>query len=60
MLFGLACCTIGLMHTGGPRAELILRKRAASGLRQSDLMIVARTLIYKMAKRTKLLYEGVS
>lgn len=47
MLFGLACCAIELMQTGGPRATP----------RQSDLMIVAGTLTYKMAKRTKLLYD---
>jgi NADH-quinone oxidoreductase subunit B len=58
MLFGLACCAIELMQTGGPRADLDrfgCVPRATP--RQSDLMIVAGTLTYKMAKRTKLLYE---
>ncbi len=58
MLFGLACCAIELMHTGGPRTDIDRFgsvPRAAP--RQSDLMIVAGTLTYKMAKRTKLLYE---
>src|SRR5215470_2175635 len=42
MLFGLACCAIEMMQTGGPR---------------SDLIIVSGTLTLKMALRTKLLYE---
>jgi NADH-quinone oxidoreductase subunit B len=58
LLFGLACCGIELMQTGGPRADL---DRFGSVFRatprQSDLMIVAGTLTYKMALRTKLLYE---
>ena len=56
MLFGLACCAIELMQTGGPRADVDrfgCVPRATP--RQSDLMIVAGTLTYKMAKRTKLL-----
>lgn len=58
LLFGLACCGIELMQTGGPRADLdrfgaVFRATP----RQSDLMIVAGTLTYKMALRTKLLYE---
>jgi len=58
LLFGLACCAIELMQTGGPRAD-IDRFGAAprASPRQSDLMIVAGTLTYKMAIRTKLLYE---
>ena len=58
MLFGLACCAIELMQTGGPRADVDrfgCVPRATP--RQSDLMIVAGTLTYKMAKRTKLLYD---
>lgn len=58
LLFGLACCGIELMQTGGPRADL---DRFGSVFRatprQSDLMIVAGTLTYKMALRTKVLYE---
>lgn len=58
LLFGLACCGIELMQTGGPRSDLdrfgaVFRATP----RQSDLMIVAGTLTYKMALRTKLLYE---
>ncbi len=58
MLFGLACCAIEMMHTGGPRADLDrfgMAPRATP--RTSDLMIVAGTLTLKMALRTKLLYE---
>ena len=58
LLFGLACCAIEMMQTGGPRADL---DRFGSVFRatprQSDLMIVAGTLTYKMAIRTKLLSE---
>ena len=58
LLFGLACCGIELMQTGGPRADLDrfgCVPRATP--RQSDLMIVAGTVTLKMASRVKLLYE---
>ncbi len=58
LLFGLACCGIELMQTGGPRADIDrfgAIPRATP--RQADLMIVAGTLTYKMALRTKLLYD---
>jgi NADH-quinone oxidoreductase subunit B len=56
MLCGLACCAIELMHTGGPRTDIDRFGSAPRATpRQSDLMIVAGTLTYKMAKRTKLL-----
>ncbi|MBI1909908.1 MAG: NADH-quinone oxidoreductase subunit B [Deltaproteobacteria bacterium] len=58
LLFGLACCAIEMMQTGGPKTDL---ERFGSVFRatprQSDLIIVAGTLTYKMALRTKLLYE---
>jgi len=61
LLFGLACCGIELMQTGGPRADL---DRFGSVFRatprQSDLMIVAGTLTYKMADRAKLLYDQMA
>lgn len=58
LLFGLACCAIELMQTGGPRADLDRFGAVPRATpRQSDLMIVAGTLTYKMAKRTKLLYD---
>jgi NADH-quinone oxidoreductase subunit B len=58
MLFGLACCAIEMMQTGGPRSDLDrfgMVPRATP--RVSDLMIVAGTLTLKMALRTKVLYE---
>lgn len=58
MLFGLACCAIELMQTGGPRADLDrFGSVPRASPRQSDLMIVAGTLTYKMALRTKVLYD---
>ena len=58
MLFGLACCAIEMMQTGGPRADLDrfgMAPRATP--RVSDLIIVSGTLTLKMALRTKLLYD---
>ena len=58
MLFGLACCAIELMHTGGPRADIDrFGATPRASARQSDLMIVAGTLTLKMALRTRLLYD---
>ena len=58
LLFGLACCGIELMQTGGPRADVDrFGSIPRATPRQSDLMIVAGTLTYKMASRLKLLYE---
>lgn len=58
LLFGLACCAIEMMQTGGPRSDL---DRFGSVFRatprQSDLMIVAGTLTYKMASRCRRLYD---
>jgi NADH-quinone oxidoreductase subunit B len=59
MTFGLACCAIEMMHTANARFDL---DRFGMGVfrgspRQSDLMIVAGTVTYKMAKRLKLLYD---
>ena len=61
MLFGLACCAIELMQTGGPRGDL---ERFGSAPRpsprSSDLFIIAGTLTYKMALRVKRLYDQMS
>ncbi len=58
MLFGLACCAIELMQTGGPRADLERFGAAPRATpRQSDMMIIAGTLTLKMALRTKVLYD---
>ena len=61
LLFGLACCGIELMQTGGPRADLDRFGSVPRATpRQADLMIVAGTLTYKMAIRCKLLYEQMA
>jgi len=58
LLFGLACCGIELMQTGGPRADVDRFGAVPRATpRQADLMIVAGTLTYKMAERCKLLYD---
>ncbi len=59
MTFGLACCAIEMMATGAARYDL---DRFGAGAfratpRQSDLMIVAGTVVYKMAPKVKLLYD---
>lgn len=58
MTFGLACCAIEMMATGGPRYDL---DRFGAGAfratpRQADLMIVAGTVNLKMAERVRRLY----
>jgi NADH-quinone oxidoreductase subunit B len=62
LLFGTACCAIeGLMCTGASRYDYDrfgMFYRASP--RQADLMIVAGTVTYKMAKRIKILYEQMS
>jgi NADH-quinone oxidoreductase subunit B len=61
LTFGLACCAIELMQTGGPRADIDRFGAAPRATpRQADLMIVAGTLTYKMALRTKLLYDQMA
>ena len=59
MTFGLACCAIEMMAVGAARYDL---DRFGAGAfratpRQSDLMIVAGTVNYKMASRVKRLYH---
>ena len=59
MTFGLACCAIEMMATAATRFDM---DRFGAGVfratpRQSDLMIVAGTVNYKMAHRVKRLYE---
>jgi NADH-quinone oxidoreductase subunit B len=61
LLFGLACCGIELMQTGGPRADIDrFGSIPRATPRQADLMIVAGTLTYKMADRAKLLYDQMA
>jgi NADH-quinone oxidoreductase subunit B len=58
MLFGIACCSMEMMHAGGPRFDLDrfgLIYRASP--RQSDVMLVAGTVNRKMAKVVKTLYD---
>jgi NADH-quinone oxidoreductase subunit B len=58
LLFGLACCAIELMQTGGPRADLDRFGSVPRATpRQSDLIIIAGTITLKMATRVRLLYE---
>src|SRR5258708_22145924 len=61
LLFGLACCGIELMQTGGPPADI---DRFGSVPRatppQSHLMIVAGTPTYKMAERCPLPYQPMA
>ncbi|MDT8447917.1 MAG: NADH-quinone oxidoreductase subunit B family protein [bacterium] len=58
MLFGLACCGIEMMQTGGPRGDLDrFGSVPRASPRQSDLMIVAGTVTLKMASRVKVLYD---
>jgi NADH-quinone oxidoreductase subunit B len=58
MLFGTACCAIELMQTAGPRTDADrfgIIPRATP--RQSDTLILAGTITYKMASRIRLLYD---
>ncbi len=59
MTFGVACCAIEMMCAGAGRYDL---DRFGAGAfraspRQSDLMIVAGTITYKMASRIRRLYD---
>ncbi len=58
LLFGLACCGIELMQTGGPRADLdrfaaIFR----ASPRQADLMIISGTVTKKLIPQIVRLYN---
>ncbi len=59
MTFGLACCAIEMMAAGASRYDM---DRFGAGAfratpRQSDLMIVAGTVTYKMGSRVRRLYN---
>ncbi len=61
LLFATACCGIELMQTGGPRTDLdrfgaVFR----ASPRQSDVLLVAGTITYKMADRVRLLYSQLA
>ncbi|MEZ6231467.1 MAG: NADH-quinone oxidoreductase subunit B family protein [Candidatus Brocadiaceae bacterium] len=59
MPFGLACCAIEMMAVVAPRYDLARFGAEVFRFspRQSDLMIVAGTLTYKMAPVAKKIYE---
>ena len=59
MTFGLACCAIEMMAAGASKFDF---DRFGAGIfratpRQSDLMIVAGTVTYKMAPQVRRLYD---
>ena len=59
MPMGVSCCAIEMMATAGPRFDI---SRFGSEVfrfspRQSDVMIVAGTVTYKMAKAVRLVYD---
>lgn len=61
LLFATACCGIELMQAGGPRTDMdrfgaVFR----STPRQSDFMIIAGTITYKMGLRVKQLYDQMA
>lgn len=61
MTFGIACCAIEFMSTGTTPYDMDrfgMAPRATP--RQSDVMIVAGTVTFKMADRIKRLYEQMS
>lgn len=61
LLLGLACCSIELMQTGGPRADIDrFGSLFRATPRQSDLLIVAGTVTLKMATRLKLIYDQMA
>jgi len=61
LLLGLACCSIELMQTGGPRADIDrFGSLFRATPRQSDLMIVAGTVTFKMATRLRRLYDQMA
>ena len=62
MPMGVSCCAITMMATAGPRFDI---SRFGSEVfrfspRQSDVMIVAGTVTYKMAKAIRLVYDQMA
>jgi NADH-quinone oxidoreductase subunit B len=58
LLFATACCGIELMQTGGPRTDLDrfgMVFRATP--RQTDLLLIAGSITYKMAEDVRRLYD---
>ena len=60
--FGLACCAIELMSTGGPRHDLARfgMDRASNTPRQADLMIVAGRVSQKKAPVLRQIYDQMA
>jgi len=61
MTFGLACCAVEMMHAGASRYDLdrfgvVFRPSP----RQSDVMIVAGTLVNKMAPALRRVYDQMA
>ena len=61
MTFGLACCAVEMMHAGAARLDLdrygvVFRPSP----RQSDVMIVAGTLVNKMAPALRKIYDQMT
>ena len=61
MSFGLACCAIELMSTGSPVYDMdrfgVMPRPSP---RQSDVMIVAGTVTFKMGDRVRRLYQQMA
>jgi NADH-quinone oxidoreductase subunit B len=60
--FGLACCAMELISTGGPRHDLARfgMERASATPRQADLMIVAGRVSQKMAPVLRQIYDQMA
>ena len=60
--FGLACCAMELISTGGPRHDLARfgMERASNTPRQSDVLLVAGTINDKMAPVLKKIYDQMA
>src|SRR5499425_3901936 len=60
--FGLACCAIELMATGGPRHDMARfgMERASNTPRQADLMIVAGRVSQKMGPVLRQIYDQMA
>src|SRR6201987_1929038 len=57
--FGLACCAIEMMQTGGPRHDMarLGMEKTGSTPREADLMIVAGRVSQKMAPVLRQIYD---
>jgi NADH-quinone oxidoreductase subunit B len=61
MTFGLACCAVEMMHAGASRYDLDRFGIVFRGSpRQSDVMIVAGTLVNKMAPALRKVYDQMA